>query len=63
MNHEISYGVEEFLEEYQGSAFEKKAVRDFMETVKKRKVGKKEAKGAVVLIQLAIEMFVEKEEA
>ena len=57
MNHEISYGVEEFLEEYQCSAFEKKAVRDFMETVEKRKVGKKEVKGAIVMIELAAEMF------
>lgn len=57
MNHEIRYGVEEFLEEYNASEFEKKMVRDFMKCAEDEKVDAKEAKGAIVMLQLAIEMF------
>lgn len=57
MNHEISYGVEEFLEEYNASEFEQKMVRDFMKCAEDEKVDAKEAKGAIVMLQLAIEMF------
>ena len=58
----IRYGVEEFLKEYNPAPYEKKMVGDFMKTVETERLTRKEAKGAIVLIQLAVEMFVEMEE-
>ena len=57
MNHEIRYGVEGFLEEYKATEFEQKMVRDFVKCAEDEKVDAKEAKGAIILLQLAIEMF------
>lgn len=55
--HEIKYGVEEFLTEYNASVLEKRVVRDFMKIAAEEKADQKEAKGAIVLLQLAAEMF------
>lgn len=55
--HEIKYGVEEFLTEYNASVLEKRVVRDFMKIATEEKADQKEAKGAIVLLQLAAEMF------